>query len=792
MPCEADVDMFRVVKQEADLKAYCRNHLEPKGDTWACPACHSGEGPSHTPALKVYDDGHWYCYSCERHGDVFDMAGLVSGTEDKAEQLKIVAEEFGVDLSAGDAGASGSFWDGVEEADSMACRTVDNVAQSQPNASWGVEEYARRKRIDAKYLKQSFGLSEFTWKQTTIVEFPYMAYDSPALRGNEPGKLFRDRYRYEDGRKAWAKTKLGEGYRDADGNGPDYYKGRPKDATRPNTMCPPYGWWMIKEKSPSIIIVEGESDTQTLWYAGDGIYAAVGVPGANNYTEEMDRIVGELLEDGGEVYVHDERDKGDLTGCVYKRRQRFKVFACKDADPECKDPSELFVKYGKQRFCEMITRLLEDAKEYEPKPFSLLEMPCGKVGQSGRTAIERGHAEGQPPVLIDGIMRVGSKLIIGGPSKSFKSWLALQFCVATATGGKFLGQRCHEATVAYFNFENREQTSNYRLDRVALAMFGDPVPEEVLARLDRNLICFDMLGDGADLDKLTDDVADWVATAEREGRHVDIIVIDPVYKAMTCEENSNTEVAAALKPLDRLLKDNVSVVYTHHFKKSWRTELPENRLAGAGAFTRDCYTMVLLSPSKELTDKDKGHLANWVNSGFSEYDTVEHAIAGGIVGFNLDVIAREFKDDISGYCYVEGKSTSLVKHVKVPDGVLSNVSDPQMSPSQRGGITRAAQAKEDWGFINTAISVAIIGLHEKGIVDKEDWPTCEQLYDAIDWASLCDATGRTQPEMDKFRAARWLKNGYCEFELQGTGKRAKVSPKGSDSEDDEEVTYELP
>lgn len=153
MPCEADVDMFRVVKQEADLKAYCRNHLEPKGDTWACPACHSGEGPSHTPALKVYDDGHWYCYSCERHGDVFDMAGLVSGTEDKAEQLKIVAEEFGVDLSAGDAGASGSFWDGVEEADSMACRTVDNVAQSQPNASWGVEEYARRKRIDAKYLK---------------------------------------------------------------------------------------------------------------------------------------------------------------------------------------------------------------------------------------------------------------------------------------------------------------------------------------------------------------------------------------------------------------------------------------------------------------------------------------------------------------------------------------------------------------------------------------------------------------------------------------------------------------
>ena len=68
-----------------------------------------------------------------------------------------------------------------------------------------------------------------------------------------------------------------------------------------------YGEWRLPEiqKNGYAVLVEGESDTQTLWYLN---IAALGVPGASNFKA---RMVPKL--EGLKIYLHVEPDKGGET-----------------------------------------------------------------------------------------------------------------------------------------------------------------------------------------------------------------------------------------------------------------------------------------------------------------------------------------------------------------------------------------------------------------------------------------------------------------------------------------------
>ena len=44
--------------------------------------------------------------------------------------------------------------------------------------------------------------------------------------------------------------------------------------------------------------------------------------------------------------------------------------------------------------------------------------------------------------LIQGVLRVGHKMLISGPSKAGKSFLLMELCIAIATGGEWLGFQC--------------------------------------------------------------------------------------------------------------------------------------------------------------------------------------------------------------------------------------------------------------------------------------------------------------------------------------------------------------
>lgn len=101
-----------------------------------------------------------------------------------------------------------------------------------------------------------------------------------------------------------------------------------------------YGLWKLKEFNDDyIILVEGESDTQTLWYYGA---QALGVPGASNFKEEYT----ELLDRFKTVYIQHEEDVGGETfvGTILRHidNSKCKIISCKKFG--CKDVSQLHIK----------------------------------------------------------------------------------------------------------------------------------------------------------------------------------------------------------------------------------------------------------------------------------------------------------------------------------------------------------------------------------------------------------------------------------------------------------------
>lgn len=89
---------FDQVKALVDLQAYCKAHLDVKGrNKYVCPKCGSGSGPNKTAAFTVYaQENRWCCYSCNNGGDVFDLAGILGNTENRLEQLQLVAKWAGI------------------------------------------------------------------------------------------------------------------------------------------------------------------------------------------------------------------------------------------------------------------------------------------------------------------------------------------------------------------------------------------------------------------------------------------------------------------------------------------------------------------------------------------------------------------------------------------------------------------------------------------------------------------------------------------------------------------------
>lgn len=181
------------------------------------------------------------------------------------------------------------------------------------------------------------------------------------------------------------------------------------------------------------------------------------------------------------------------------------------------------------------------------------------------------------PPLIDGILRQGHKMLLVGPSKAGKSIALIELCCAIAEGREWLGWKCAQGRVLYVNLELDRASCLHRFRDIYTALGWHP---EHLDSID----IWNLRGKSIPMDKLAPKL---IRRASK--KNYIAIIIDPIYKIITGDENSADQMAAFCNQFDRVATElDAAVIYCHHHSKgSQGGKRSMDRASGSGVFARD-------------------------------------------------------------------------------------------------------------------------------------------------------------------------------------------------------------
>lgn len=191
------------------------------------------------------------------------------------------------------------------------------------------------------------------------------------------------------------------------------------------------------------------------------------------------------------------------------------------------------------------------------------------------------------PEQIEGILRVGHKMCIAGPSKAGKSYLLIELAIAVAEGLEWLGHKCRPGRVLYCNFEVDGNSCINRFFDVYKALDVTPSHADMLS-------FWNLRGRTMPLDKLAPCL---IRRAFAAGGYA-LIILDPAYKVLTGDENSASEMAEFCRHLDRIARDcKATLVFCHHHSKGSQSgKRSMDRASGSGVFARDPDALIDLLP----------------------------------------------------------------------------------------------------------------------------------------------------------------------------------------------------
>ena len=203
------------------------------------------------------------------------------------------------------------------------------------------------------------------------------------------------------------------------------------------------------------------------------------------------------------------------------------------------------------------------------------------------------------PELIKGVLRQGHKMLIAGPSKAGKSFALIEMTIAIAEGKEWLGWECTQGKVLYVNLE-LDKPSAYRRFIDVYKTLGIP-PQNV-----GNIDIWNLRGKSVPMDKLAPKL---IRRASK--KNYIAIIIDPIYKVLTGDENSAEQMGKFTNQFDKVASElGCAVIYCHHHSKgSQGGKKSMDRASGSGVFARDPDALIDLI-ELELTEDIFKQIAN--------------------------------------------------------------------------------------------------------------------------------------------------------------------------------------
>lgn len=199
------------------------------------------------------------------------------------------------------------------------------------------------------------------------------------------------------------------------------------------------------------------------------------------------------------------------------------------------------------------------------------------------------------PPLIEGVLRQGHKMLLAGPSKAGKSYALIELCIAIAEGKKWLGWCCTKGKVLYVNLELDRASCLHRFKDVYQALKIEP---EGLTNID----IWNLRGRSVPMDKLAPKLIRRAAKKDYIA-----IIIDPIYKVITGDENSADQMAHFCNQFDLVCTElGCAVIYCHHHSKGGQGQKRSmDRASGSGVFARDPDALLDLIELKVSDDLEK-------------------------------------------------------------------------------------------------------------------------------------------------------------------------------------------
>lgn len=189
-----------------------------------------------------------------------------------------------------------------------------------------------------------------------------------------------------------------------------------------------------------------------------------------------------------------------------------------------------------------------------------------------------------PPELIAGILHQGSKLAVGGGSKSFKTWTLLDLALSVSHGLPWMGHGTIQGRVLYVNFEIQNYPWQGRLRAVAKA-------KNITLRTGA-ISLWNLRGKAAGFKQLLPQIR------ERVGVEFSLIVLDPIYKLYGgADENKTGDIALLMNSLEDLaVTTGAAVAFGAHFAKGNASQKESiDRISGSGVFARDPDSLLMFT-----------------------------------------------------------------------------------------------------------------------------------------------------------------------------------------------------
>lgn len=195
-----------------------------------------------------------------------------------------------------------------------------------------------------------------------------------------------------------------------------------------------------------------------------------------------------------------------------------------------------------------------------------------------------------PPQLVDGLIYQGSKVAIGGGSKTMKTWMQMDLALSVAYGLPFLGKPTHKGRVLVVNLELQDWASHGRFKAIEVAKQIKREPGE------SNLDIWNLEGYAAPYDIILP------AIQQMAKKQYKLIIIDPVYMIYgDLDENSARDITKLMNAVGRLAKEsNAAIVFAAHFSKgNQQAKEAIDRISGSGVFARHPDTLLIFTRHEE-------------------------------------------------------------------------------------------------------------------------------------------------------------------------------------------------